>query len=93
LEASALGFYSQAETFLKVCGFLWRCDDMATSFALVASLYGMVTASFAIEQNGLPRLSQVEGQPETWNGADPRERLCDLTRWTEEEGGYYEEDY
>jgi len=54
------------------------------SHVSAAMLYGMVSASFAIEQNGPPRLTTV-GEQELWNGEDPLERLRDLTTWTEHE--------
>ncbi|KAG9002825.1 hypothetical protein FRB94_003628 [Tulasnella sp. JGI-2019a] len=42
-----------------------------------ASLYASVSASFAIEQAGLPSIAKpvVEGGPELWNGDDPHARL------------------
>lgn len=56
-----------------------------------ATLYGMVSASFAIEQKGPPHLSIVDGKYELWNGDSPNERLMDLRRWSEEESSYNSE--
>jgi hypothetical protein len=59
--------------------------DSAPNRLPVASLYGMVAASFTIEQYGPPKLTQVERIGEVCNGEESLERLRDLTRWTEEE--------
>ena len=48
-----------------------------------ASLYGNVSASYAIEQFGLPQMSLSEGR-EMWNGSSPLLRLAQLTHRLEE---------
>jgi len=85
LEASVPASFSRAEALLTVCimiapGRLYLIDCDLT---LTAALHGMVAASFAIEQNGPPRVTQVDGEREMWNEADAQERLRDLYRWTE----------
>lgn len=45
---------------------------------LPAVLYATVSASYTIEQGGLPKLSQTEEGKELWNGDDPKERLLKL---------------
>lgn len=52
-----------------------------------ATLYATVSASFIIEQEGLPRLTQVEGdaadgraRAEQWNGDSPVRRVEELQR-------------
>lgn len=47
-----------------------------------AALYGTVSASFVVERFGLPTVTTEEGR-ESWNGADPIERLEALReKWT-----------
>ncbi|WVQ93903.1 hypothetical protein IAU59_000981 [Kwoniella sp. CBS 9459] len=44
-----------------------------------ASIYGSTTASFVIQQKGLPKLAQSRnGETEKWNGVDPWERLLEM---------------
>lgn len=42
-----------------------------------AAIWGSISASFAIEQVGMPVLSQ-SGNPETWNGVSVENRLSDF---------------
>lgn len=44
----------------------------------LASYYATVSASYAIEQDGLPRLASNADGEETWNGDQPLERLGKL---------------
>jgi hypothetical protein len=39
-----------------------------------ATVFGSVSASFVIEQQGLPKM-KTTSHGETWNGAFPQERL------------------
>lgn len=41
---------------------------------MIAVVWASVAASFVIEQNGLPHLSEEDGVY-LWNGEDPRERV------------------
>jgi len=43
-----------------------------------AMFYGAVSASFTVEQFGLPKLVESEGEDETWNGDLPSQRLAAL---------------
>jgi len=43
-----------------------------------AALYGLVAASFAIEQVGMPKLSHSDDCQELWNGEAPEDRLKEL---------------
>ena len=51
---------------------------MLTASCLLAMLYATVSASFTIEQLGLPRLTGLKEGKELWNGGDPYDRLEDL---------------
>ncbi|KAG5654465.1 hypothetical protein H0H81_001964 [Sphagnurus paluster] len=42
---------------------------------IVATFYASISASFTIEQEGLPILSQNEEGHSVWNGDDPQRRL------------------
>jgi hypothetical protein len=44
----------------------------------VAAYYATVSASYAIEQDGLPRLALDRDSREIWNGDEPLERLGKL---------------
>jgi hypothetical protein len=44
---------------------------------VIASLYGSVSASFILEQQGLPALTVMDSV-EMWNGETPAERLSKL---------------
>ncbi len=53
----------------------------------IATLYATVSASFIVEQEGLPRLTQVEenaadgaARAEQWNGDSPLRRVEELQR-------------
>ena len=41
----------------------------------LAVLYATVSASYTIEQEGLPILSRTSDDEERWNGDSPRDRL------------------
>jgi len=43
-----------------------------------ATYYASVSASFTIEQEGLPKFSYAEGTSERWNGDSPARRLHNL---------------
>jgi hypothetical protein len=42
-------------------------------------MWGSVAASFVIEQDGLPDMSNVEGR-ELWNAQEPMSRVADLQK-------------
>lgn len=50
--------------------------------SMVAALYGTVSASFTIEQAGLPQLTETKIESgntvEQWNGDSPHRRLREL---------------
>jgi len=56
---------------------------------IAATLYGTVSASFAIEQEGLPLMTLDPQNPDwpMWNGDSPRKRLAGLRtrlgKWNE----------
>lgn len=54
-----------------------------------AMYYASVSASFIVEQHGLPTLSSpgLEGEDETWNGDQPRRRLSNLLDRHQHEAG------
>jgi hypothetical protein len=57
---------------------LWDCSVDREWADASAALYATVSASFMVEQAGLPRLEKVEEgviQKELWNGVDPKARL------------------
>ncbi|GHJ87130.1 hypothetical protein NliqN6_3532 [Naganishia liquefaciens] len=47
---------------------------------LQAAYYATISASFAIEQDGLPKLSKAPDGSEVWNSDNPEERLVNLKR-------------
>ncbi|KAJ6597199.1 Ribokinase-like protein [Mycena vulgaris] len=49
-----------------------------------AAMYGSVSASFVIQQAGLPTLTRSEQQGERWNGDIPGERLKRYMTWKSE---------
>ncbi len=51
-----------------------------------AAAYGMIAASFAIEQVGVPTLRLSSSAAETWNGASVEGRLKDYMRKVAEAG-------
>ena len=51
-----------------------------TKDAIKAAIWGSVSASFCIEQVGVPTLSQVADQSERWNGVNVGDRLADFER-------------
>jgi sugar/nucleoside kinase (ribokinase family) len=55
----------------------YMSNERACLMAFSATLYGSVSASFVIEQQGLPKLTTVNGV-DMWNGELPRERLQKL---------------
>ncbi|PWW79998.1 Ribokinase-like protein [Tuber magnatum] len=56
----------------------------STKFVLAAAM-GIVAASFAIEQVGMPKLEVVDGE-ERWNGVSVRERMEEYRRRVENMG-------
>lgn len=54
---------------------LARHEDLET-----AAAWGSIAASFAIEQVGVPSLSQDEDGKEFWNGQNPHDRLDDYKK-------------
>ncbi|RPA90236.1 Ribokinase-like protein, partial [Choiromyces venosus 120613-1] len=56
----------------------------STKFVLAAAM-GIVAASFAIEQVGIPKLEMVDGQ-ERWNGVNVKERMEEYRKRVEDMG-------
>lgn len=50
---------------------------LETGNILEATCYGVVGASFALEQVGLPKLNTLDSGREVWNGVDVRSRLLE----------------
>lgn len=46
----------------------------------LAAYYATISASFAIEQDGLPKLSKASDGSEVWNSDAPKKRLANLKR-------------
>lgn len=66
-------------------GISWKvCRDseilvwIMLSVGFLAAFYATVSASYAIEQDGLPRLGSTSNGEETWNGDLPLSRLKKL---------------
>lgn len=71
----------QKEMFSKVCNYYFsRCamrySDQAWYYP--ATLYAAVSASFTIEQEGLPKLANPAEGAESWNDDSPKRRLEEL---------------
>ena len=54
-----------------------RLDAQTNTFLLSASLYATISASYTIEQNGLPKITRASSdvRSEEWNGDSPWGRL------------------
>jgi hypothetical protein len=55
--------------------FIQQLTDRDLFSQLLAIMYASVSASMAIEQNGLPRIASGDGGREIWNGDSGFERL------------------
>jgi len=56
-------------------------DSLVTllkTFETIAAFYGSVSASFTVEQGGLPTITNADGSGESWNGDQPHRRLAEL---------------
>ncbi|KAL7273509.1 Double-stranded RNA-containing particles stability [Rhizina undulata] len=60
--------------------------------ALRAAAWGIVAASFAIEQIGIPKMEKAEDGGEVWNGVKVQERLEEYMKRCEELGICWEEE-
>jgi hypothetical protein len=80
---SVLGFFSREGMSSDVSDPRFTLEFCQDPTSIAASLHGMVAASFAIEQSGLPHLTRRDETRELWNGDESHQRLRDMIKLTE----------